>query len=263
MLINLIVKFMFISSNSIGGDEPFSIYHAQTDVSSILNLMKLENNPPLHFLILHFWIKLFGISAFSVRFLSVIFSSLAALVVYQIGNKFFSFRTGVIGSILFSFSNLNMFLAHEARVYSLFVLMAALSMYYFLSIYHNRSKISFYILLLFCNALLLYAHYFGFYIIISQTIAVLWIKDVRKTVFRHYLIYLLLLFCLYIPNIIVMLTRFSVSSHGTWVVKPNGITAIYDMLWAFSNQPVTTVFCIALLIIAGLNLILKRRRVAK
>jgi uncharacterized membrane protein len=263
VLLNLILKFLFISSTSIGGDEPFSIYHAQTDVSAIIDLMKSENNPPLHFLILHFWIKLFGISAFSVRFLSVIFSSLAALVIYQIGNKFFSFATGVIGSLLFSFSNLNILLAHEARVYSLFVLLASLSMYYFLNIYHNKSKISYYILFLLCNTLLVYAHYFGFFIIISQTLVVLLVKDVRKTILTYYLIYLLLLFCLYIPNVIVLISRFSVSSQGTWVGKPNGITAIYDMFWAFSNQPVTTVFCIALLIIAIIKMILCWKRTDK
>jgi mannosyltransferase len=250
ILMNLILKFLFISSNDIAGDEPFSIYHSQMDVSSIIDLMKLENNPPLHFLILHFWIKLFGISAFSVRFLSVIFSSLTALVIYQIGNKFFSFSIGFIGSLLFSFSNLNLLLAHEARVYALFGLLSAFSMFYFFCICNRNNNYGYFILLLITNILLVYAHYFGFFVIIIQTLAVLMIKDIRKPVLKLYLVYLLLFIGLYIPNILVLYTRFSASAHGTWVVKPNGITSIYDMVWAFSNQPVTTVICIIILFAA-------------
>jgi 4-amino-4-deoxy-L-arabinose transferase-like glycosyltransferase len=257
VLLNLFLKIIFISKNPIGGDEPFSIYHAQMNVSSIIDLMKFENNPPLHFLILHFWIKLFGISAFSVRFLSVIFSSITAIVIYQIGCKFFTFRIGFIGSVLFSFSNLNLLLAHEARVYALFGLLTALSMYYFLSIRNKKNKYLFLFLLLIVNALLVYAHYFGFFVIFIQTLAVLLIIEIRKPISKFYLIYLLLLICLYIPNILVFWHRFSISSHGTWVVKPNGIVSIYDMLWDFSNQPVTTVFCISLLLVACVKLIFK------
>jgi len=256
ILLNLILKFAFITHTSVAGDEPFSIYHAQMDLSSIFDLMKTENNPPVHFIILHYWIKLFGISPLSVRFLSVIFSALTAYVIYKTGNKFFSYHTGLAGSLLFSFSNLNLLLAHEARVYTLFGLLAALSMFYFMCVSNYKNKTSYFILLLVTNLLLVYSHYFGFFIIAVQTIAVLIIKDIRKSCLKNYLIYLLIFVCLYFPNILILISRFSVSAKGTWVVKPNGVAAIYDMLWSFSNKPVTTVLCILILIAAFVKLFL-------
>jgi mannosyltransferase len=259
--VNLILKFLFISSNDIAGDEPFSIYHSQMDVNSILDLMKVENNPPLHFLLLHFWIKIFGISVFSVRFLSVIFSSLTAMVIYQIGKKFFSFRIAFLSSVLFSFSNLNLLLAHEARVYTLFGLLAALSMYLFLYICNDRNNYKYLILLLITNALILYAHYLGFFVIIIQTIAVILIKDVRRKIIKVYSVYFFLIICSYIPNILVFISRFTVFSNGHWVAKPYGISSIYEMLWSFSNQPVSTVFCILLLLTAIVKLIIMRKQV--
>ncbi len=260
ILLNLILKFSFITSNSIAGDEPFSIYHAQMSLSSILDLMKSENNPPLHFILLHFWIKLFGISALSVRFLSVIFSVLCAYVMYLIGLKFFSYRVGVVAGLLFTFSNLNLLLAHEARVYELFALLSALSMYYFLSVKEHKNRNIFYAKLLITNILLVYSHYFGFFIIFIQSISVLLFKDIRKPLLKSYLIYLLLFVCLYIPNMLILLNRFSVSSHGTWLGNPGGITGIYEMLWSFSNQPVTTVICITILAVALVKMLFTKQK---
>jgi mannosyltransferase len=261
IILNLLLKFLFINSKDIAGDEPFSIYHSQMDVKSILDLMKVENNPPLHFLLLHFWIRIFGISAFSVRFLSVIFSSITALVVYKIGTNFFSFRIAFLSSVLFSFSNLNLLLAHEARVYTLFGFLTALSMYLFLYICNDRNNYKYFILLLITNALILYAHYLGFFVIIIQTTAVIFLKDVRKGILKVYSIYFFLIICSYIPNILVFISRFLVISNGHWVAKPDGINSIYEMLWSFSNKPVPTVFCILLLLTAIVKLIIMGKQV--
>jgi mannosyltransferase len=69
LVLNFILKLLFLGRNDIALDEPFTVFWAQVEFPALFEMLKTENNPPLFFLLLHFWIKIFGISAFSVRFL--------------------------------------------------------------------------------------------------------------------------------------------------------------------------------------------------
>ena len=142
IILNLILKIWFIDSRDIAMDEPFTIFHAQSDFSTLFETLKNENNPPLFFILLHFWIKLFGISAFSVRILPLIFSGFTACMIYLTGKNFFTFRVGMLASLIFSFSNYHLLFAHEARVYSLFGLLTTVSMFLFFTMIRNGQNMS-------------------------------------------------------------------------------------------------------------------------
>lgn len=245
-IVNIVLKFLFLTAAPIGHDEPFSIYYAQGSVSSLINVLKTGNNPPLFEVLLHFWIKLFGISPFSVRFLPAMFACICPVVLYYFTKRNFSLRVAIASSLLFTFSNLLLYYAHDCRVYSLFVLLGLMSSYYYLEVLNDdrRTLLKQGLFVLF-STLLIYAHYFGFIVLAVQIIHLLLVK---RGVFLKTSINYFFVLVFYLPCILNVFTRFNDSVKGTWVEPPSGIESLYNMLWAFSNAPVVTVTCIAVLV---------------
>ncbi len=238
-VINLIIKILFLTHYDIALDEPFTIFNSQKSITELYSILESENNPPLHFIFLHFWIKLFGIGAFAVRFPSILFSSLTAIVLFIIGNRFFHVRIGLLASALFSLSTMQVFFAHEARVYPLFILLTALSLYFFLCILESNNKKD-YLLLLTCNTLLIYAHYFGFFVLITEACCFFLFFEQKKKYLKSIAIYLLLQILFYLPIFKIFIIRATNSlSTGTWVAKPQ-ISELYGNINRFLNDRIVT-----------------------
>ena len=247
-VLNFILKFIFISSTDIGLDEPFTLFHAQKNVSDIIELPKTDIHPPLHILIIHFWVNLFGTGIVSARFLSVLFSALAAVAIFLTGKRFFSFKTGLIASLIFTASTIEMFYAHDARVYSIFIFLSISNLFLFLRIIDSGKDkgIKLQILFSIVNILLCYLHFFGFVILFAEALLCLLISQYRvhfKIIFLS-ISAVLLSFSWYIP---IILDRFKATSHGNWIPEPL-MSDLYTMIWRFSNVPIIAVTFIAILL---------------
>ncbi|MGB1039157.1 MAG: glycosyltransferase family 39 protein, partial [Bacteroidia bacterium] len=220
-----------------------------------------------------FWIKIFGVSPASVRFPSLIFSSISVLYIYKLGTNFLNKRVGLYAAIIYILSNYHIVYSHEARVYSLLGMLAIMSMYYFSKAIQIctqkpntnsefktaiRKTLAIVIVL---NTLLIYSHYFGFFILITQFIFVLFQKELITKYWKQVLLCGSVIAVLYLPNILIVLERFiDSSSNGTWVKPTGGIASLYDMLRLFTNEPVVTVFTILLLVSALIKSVLNKRK---
>ena len=254
-VLNFITKILFLTSEEIALDEPFSIYHAQFPLPVLISILKGYNNPPLYEIILHFWIKLFGISPFSVRLLPMIFASLSPVALYYFARRNFSLQIAITSSLLLTFSYLLVYYSHDCRAYSLFVLLGLLSMHYYLEtvIISRRTKLKTGLFLLF-TTLLIYTHYFGFFLLFFQGLHLLFFFRKRIPVFLLFYFFILVF---YLPHLYPFLTRAGDSvSHGTWIETPTP-EGLYNSLWVFSNFPFITVACIVLLVAALVKFIMK------
>ncbi|HNW98757.1 MAG TPA: glycosyltransferase family 39 protein [Bacteroidales bacterium] len=255
--LNFILKSIFIDNRDIANDEPFTIYWAQASLSDIFQILHNENNPPLHFLLLHFWVKVFGISPMSVRFLSLLFTSLTSVIIFLIGKNFYNFFTGISAGLIFSFTTTHFFFSHEARVYPLFAMLTALSLYFFLSIIKESNQKKYYIFLFISNMLLIYSHYLCFIIPFIECLSIIIIRERNKFI-KPFFILMSCLAISYIPMIFIFIERFSnTASNGTWVPKPE-IGQLYGFLNLFINNRINMLILI-IIFITGIAVILKQK----
>lgn len=254
-LLNVVLKCIYLTAEPVSHDEPFTIYHAQFGFSELVGYLKNYNNPPLFEIILHFWTKVFGISELSVRVLPMLFSSVSVVFIYAIGRDFFNTRVALLASLLFTFSTMQIWYAHDCRVYSLFLLLTLISFYLFFTLLKESSlSLKWSLTLLVVQALLIYAHYFGLFVWLLQGIIVLAFHFRNKKRLLRFTGIMLGASLLYLPQVLSLYERFSDSAgKGTWLKPPSGLESLYNMIWSFSNAPVIAVLCIALLLAALLK----------
>ncbi len=250
-IINLGLKIIYIASNPVALDEPFTIFYAQPAFLPMLKIHLADNTPPLFDVLLFGWIRFFGISAFSVRFLPMVFSSATVIYVYLLGERIAGKISGLASALIFSFSTFQIYFAHEARAYSLFSLLSAASLYYYFSLDEKSTRRPF-ILFIVSNVLLAFTHYFGFIVVGAELAFSFWFIPRHPFAFRKIWLSFITWLALISPLIVFVLRRYhTVRKTGFWVSTPP-LDAWYENIRKFSNQPV---IAIGFLLLIGIGLV--------
>lgn len=227
ILLSLLLNAYKLSERAIWQDEMGSILAAEKPISQIAgHVVKAESNPPFYYYLLHFWMYL-GKSEFMMRLLTALTATASVYIIFLVGKMLFSTETGLIAAFILAISKYHIDAAQDVRYYSLTVLLALLSTYFFLSaIKHNRLKD--YICYAISGILGLYTFYFFFLVLVIQNIAVF----VNYKSYSHVLkkwaltqIAVIAPFLLWIPSLFQQ--SFRVIDYF-WIPKP--------ALWAFLNS---------------------------
>ncbi len=259
-ILNLILRGIQLTKNPLSGDEPFTLYHAQMQPSMIVSELLKGNNPPFFELLLHYWIWLKDISLEWIRILPLIFSAFTAFFLFLLANKIKKGCFPLIVSFIYTFSVYHLQFGQEIRVYSLFGCLTVISMWIFLKVWRDEAKLKWWITLVIVNSCMIYSHYFGFFLLLIQTILIFSDTSLFKKNIKKYLLYVLTMILLYIPLIPIILQHFVFNDNGsnTWLTPASSVEDLYNMLWKFSNKPVVTVLGIAILVSAVVKYILSK-----
>ena len=153
-------------------DEIFSVHAANHPWNELFSFVAQDLiHPPLFYVFLKLWMNVFGDGVIGLRMLPVIISCLAT-VPFVLHCRELKLRTWVTVFALF-FIAVNGSLikyAHEVRMYSLLMCLSLFSMWLFAR-YLDRGKS--FVWLLIVNILLVYSHYFGWFIVSAEVIAIL------------------------------------------------------------------------------------------
>lgn len=101
--------------------------------------LSFHDHPPLVFLIQHWFIKLFGINLWGLRLPSVLFGLLSIYLIFLIGRKLFSQKTGLIASVLVAANVLMLYLSRTAVQESTVIFFILLTVYLFIKASDNPS----------------------------------------------------------------------------------------------------------------------------
>jgi mannosyltransferase len=169
LFVGAVLRIYDLGTESLWIDEAISMLWAKLSLSQIIERAALDIHPPLYFVLLHYWIHLFGASEFAARLLSAIIGIISLFMIYKVGSLVFDHEAGLLSAFIMALSGFHIWYSQDARPYSLLVLTSLLSMYFFIQLHRRRThrdSIGYIV----WSSLLIYTHYFGFFILLAQNI---------------------------------------------------------------------------------------------
>ena len=130
-----------LDRQSLWGDEAWSVFFAQQAWPQILGWLLSDNNPPLYYFLLKTWVPLAGTSEYALRFFSLFFSVAAVALLFPVGKRLLGPWAGLLASLLLAFSAFDLYLAQEARMYSLLAFLVLLSIYLLLKVLERNKRL--------------------------------------------------------------------------------------------------------------------------
>lgn len=129
-LVGGLLRALMLARNGMWLDETFSVWLAGHSVPEMLDwIVRIDQHPPLYYLLLHYWVAHYGDAPYYVRLLSVLFGAGTIPIIYLIGKRMSGEVMGLAAAVFMSLSLFNIYYAQETRMYTLLTFNAAVAMY--------------------------------------------------------------------------------------------------------------------------------------
>lgn len=211
-----------LGSESVWLDEAFTIKLSQYTPAGIIEETAKDVHPPLYYFALHYWMKLFGDTEAGARLLSALFGVLAIVIIYKMAARLFGRATALAASALLALSRFHLEFSQEARMYTLLVLLALGSMYFFVRLVEGRGRLAF-PLYVAASALMMYTQVYSVFVIAAQNLFVLVLLFASRETFgrvvRRWILAQITLAVLFLPWLSVLAQQVSHVQRGFWIPR--------------------------------------------
>jgi uncharacterized membrane protein len=252
VLLGLALRVYHLTAESFWWDEVYSAVTSRQALPGIVSAASADVHPPLYYFLLHYWEDLFGTSDFAVRSLSVLFGVSAIPMIYVLGRRLFDEEVGIVSALILAISSFNIEYSQEARMYSLMVLLALLSMYFFVC-FLERNTVSTSFGYVLATTLLVYSHVLGLLMLVAQNVYLVTVLLLsKKRTFRllHWVILEAAVIALFSPWIGVVVS--SASRAAKPLLPINTFTQTFtvysgnvQLLWLFVVLAALSLFTFA------------------
>jgi mannosyltransferase len=172
------LSFHRLGSSAFWLDEVISLLIAGLPWSRLAGAVYQDPNMSLYYVLLKVWVACWGDGEAAARSLSGVCAAGGVIATYAVGKRLYDTRTGLTAAFVIAVNAFFIQYAQEARGYTLFLLLAALSMYLFIGVI-ERPHPTRDVALGSVNALMLYAHLFGAFIVFSQAVSLAFLPTDR------------------------------------------------------------------------------------
>jgi len=214
-----------LERESLWYDEAWSMWAVRGDrLTDTLTRVREDVHPPLYFLLLDGWTlpMVAGESAYTARMLSTLFGMIGLAATYAVGKRLFDRRTALTALVLLATASFFVYYNREVRMYSLVLALASLSTWLYLR-WLDRPMWRRGLIYGLCMAALLYTHYDGALVIVSQILHMLLVGAIRirathvsplhKRLFARVLPYVMALIS-FAPYVPIILQQFRSNPNG-------------------------------------------------
>jgi uncharacterized membrane protein len=253
LLLATFLRLYRLEVQSLGFDESYSLAVGLADWGTLFQATLSSGvHPPLFYIIHKTTLALWGSSEFAQRFGAAVFSLLSVALVYRAGTIILNHKMGLLSALLLALNPLHVWLAQEARMYSLLGTLALVSMIAFWQAIHTNRR-WFWIILAVTNSLMFGLHYFGFLIAIIQFGFILLTFTHNYHYLRLWTIIQAIAFLLLLPWLVFIAFRESQTFGIGFLLRPTLLDFLVTY-WNLSLGSSYLLWPVAILVI-GINLV--------
>lgn len=130
VLVGGFLRVLLLGTKGMWVDETFSVWVAYHNIPDMLHwIIKVDQHPPLYYLLLHAWVANYGGTPYYARLLSALFGTATIPIIYLIGKRMSGGLAGLAAAVFLTFSPFNIYYAQETRMYTLLTFNVAVAIY--------------------------------------------------------------------------------------------------------------------------------------
>ncbi len=220
-LIYVLLRFWNLTDSCLWFDEIFSVHAATHTWNDLFGFVAQDLiHPPFFYVLLKLWISIGGESLFWLRFFPVFFSCLALIPFYRLCRRLkLNYSSIALALLIFAVNGCLIKYAQEVRMYAVLLCLSLFSLWLFVR-YLDLGK-SFWILTI-VNIFLVHTHYFGWFVVLSEVVAIAILQRIK---IGRILIMLGINLAVFAPWALTVIraseTNAGLAQNIGWMSKPN------------------------------------------
>jgi len=226
----ILLRFWNLTESCLWFDEIFSIHAAEQSWANIFPFIAQDLiHPPLFYVLLKLWISVGGENLYFLRLFPVIFSIVSLIPFYYLCRQLkLEFPVFALALAFFTFNGALIKYSQEVRMYSVLLCLSLFSLWLFVRFLDLGKNIW---ILTIINFLLVYTHYFGWLVVITEILAILYFQRIK---IRQILIMFGIVLIAYIPWVLMIFRAANINADLAqnigWIERPNLFVLIKSVL---------------------------------